>query len=116
MHQAGHEGTFFPAQLLDTGMTLVLAGLLALAERRRWAHGVSFAWAVVAYAGSRFIYEFWRAGPESPPGSGNFIVDAAGALPITRAQVMSLILVMIGLAFVYARWKRDDRSQFAAES
>lgn len=94
----GLHGHYLPAQLLDTIMCLVFAGILMLIERRKWANGVSFSFTIIAYGVSRFIYEFWRAGKEV---NGKWVADSMGSLPITRAQFTAIILVIIGLALYY---------------
>lgn len=104
VHVEGHQGTFFPAQGLDTVVCLILAALLFMAEKRSLKVGVSFNLCMIAYGLSRFIFEFWRAGPFDRD-SGAYLPDLLGSTPLTKAQWMSLVLVLVGAGLVAYRLK-----------
>lgn len=94
----GLHGHFLPAQLLDTVMCLVFAVVLMLVERKKLAAGASFAFTVIAYGVSRYIYEFWRAGKLV---NGKWVADSMANLPITRAQFTAILLVIVGLTIYF---------------
>lgn len=91
VHFVGLPGLHTPAQLYDTVMTLIGAGLLVLLEKKRMGRGGSAGWMMIIYGVSRFIYEFWRDG---------YTAEKLASLPITQAQAASLILVVVGVALL----------------
>lgn len=107
----GHAGTFLPAQAFDTLMCLAFAAALAAYDRRRLPIGMPFSIAVVAYGVSRFIYEFWRAGPQK---NGVYVQDLLFSLPITKGQGMALVLVVVGILMVLKARQRPMHSEAAA--
>lgn len=103
-----------PAQLLDSSMLLVGAGILSVLERRKLVPGQSFAAAVVAYGVSRYIYEFFRAGTEDEVARGlassAYIWDGA----MTLAQVVAGVMIAGGLAAIF--WIGKRKRAAAGES
>ena len=112
VHVEGQQGAFLPAQGFDTIMSLALAGLLFLVERRKLKVGVNFSLCVIGYAVSRFIYEFWRAGPYDEA-THRFLPDLLGNTPLTKAQWMSLVLVLVGIGMIIYRLRaaKSDTSE-----
>lgn len=102
VHVEGQTGTFLPAQAFDAGMSLAMAGGLILIERGRLKDGASFSLFLAAYGASRFIYEFWRAGPFDPA-SGRYLPDLLAGTPITKGQAMALVFVLLGAALLAFR-------------
>ncbi len=79
---------YFPAQLVDTALCLVLAWILSRWERQQdRLPGTAAGLAIVFYGLSRFIYEFFRAGSSS---------TYWGSLPITQAQAFSVLMMALG--------------------
>jgi phosphatidylglycerol---prolipoprotein diacylglyceryl transferase len=100
----GHAGLFVPAQLYDAIFCLILAAVLSQVERANLRRGASFFMALAGYGLSRFVYEFWRAGPETSPGV--FSADLIAGLPITKGQAMALVFVAVGGALFLWRQMR----------
>lgn len=80
-----------PAQAYDSLMTLAGLLLLLSLERLGFRRGQTFGATLVVYGISRFIYEIWRAGVSSTYIKG---------LPITEAQLVAIVLVVVGGFFV----------------
>ena len=103
-----------PAQLLDSSMLLVGAGLLSVMERRKLVPGQSFIAAVVAYGISRYIYEFWRAGTEDEMARRLASSVYVWSDVMTRAQVAAGVMIVCGMAaFLWLGRRKQNR---AAES
>lgn len=79
-----------PAQLYDTIMVWIGAGVLAALERRYTFRGFSTGGLLIAYGASRFLYEFWRDESTAKPLIG----------PITEAQVTSFFLILAGVIVI----------------
>ncbi|HZH98194.1 MAG TPA: prolipoprotein diacylglyceryl transferase [Fimbriimonadaceae bacterium] len=96
IHVAGQTGLFHPAQVYDAFFNLAAMGLLFAIERSRQMRvGQTAAIALALHGIARFIYEFWRAGTTS---------TYMGSLPITDAQAMALVLVLVGISlFIWFR-------------
>lgn len=98
-------GLHHPAQIYDSLMTLAGAGLLvAIEKRKHLLFGQSFSLMLVIYGASRFIFEFWRAGSSS---------TYWGSLPITQAQAMAAVLVIVGVV-TYSLIGRRRRAEVNA--
>lgn len=97
VHFEGITSRHHPAQIYDSLMCLGGAALLILAERRGLARGQSMSLMFFFYGLSRFIYEFWRAGSSS---------TYWGSLPITQAQAMAGLLVILGAVMFAVFGKR----------
>lgn len=106
-------GVHHPAQVYDSLMSVGLAGLLIFLENRRrtadrasaLAPGQSMALMFLFYGLSRFIYEFWRAGSSS---------TYWGSLPITQAQAMAGVLVLVGAVLFVLFGRRRTQTQEAS--
>jgi phosphatidylglycerol:prolipoprotein diacylglycerol transferase len=95
VHFVGVEGLHHPAQLYDTFLSLIGAFLLTRMESRRLAPGQSITMMFVLYSVSRFIHEFWR---DTDHGNSTFKLS----LPITDAQAVSLLIIVVaGALFVH---------------
>lgn len=94
-----------PAQIYDALMNLAGVGFILWIEKRGFqARGQIFALALVVHGLSRFIYEFWRAGTQAQVDAGLASSTYWSPLPITQAQAMAAVLVVVGLVF-YVRWR-----------
>jgi len=93
-----------PAQVYDALMNLAGVGFLLWIEKRGQARGQIFALALALHGLARFIYEFWRAGTQAQVDAGLASSTYWGPLPITQAQAMAAVLVVVGLVF-YVRWR-----------
>jgi phosphatidylglycerol---prolipoprotein diacylglyceryl transferase len=88
---------YHPAQMYDAGMNLVALGiLLFVLERRGLRSGQAAAFALASYGIARFIYEFWRAGTPAEVRAGLASSTTMAGLPITEAQLMSAVIVVLG--------------------
>lgn len=87
VHVEGKLGLFQPAQLYESALNLAAIWLLLRLERGTIRPGQSIGATLVLFGLGRFIYEFWRAGSSS---------TYLGSLPITDAQLVALILVVLG--------------------
>ncbi|MBL8048880.1 MAG: prolipoprotein diacylglyceryl transferase [Chthonomonas sp.] len=97
VHQDNLAGLFVPAQLADSAMVLLAWGALRLWEnKRQLGPGQAFAFAIIGYNLSRFLFEFFRAGSSS---------TYWGGLPITQAQGLALAMAILG-GILYAAWSR----------
>ncbi len=113
VHVEGHTGAFLPAQGFDTIMCLIIAGILLLIERKQLKPGVGFMFCIVGYGASRFVYEFWRAGPFDSA-SGTYLPDLLGSTPLTKAQWMSTLLILVSIIVIILRLRApssDDSSR-----
>lgn len=90
-----------PAQIYEGFLVMVFVGLILLYERRPRSSGSSFALALVAWGGARFIYEFFRAGTVEEVANGTASSTYWGDLPLTQAHVAALVLVVIGLLVLW---------------
>ncbi len=89
----GQPGFFYPAQLVDSALVLLGAGLITMLERgKTLASGVSVGLVLVAYGLARFIYEFLRAGTSS---------TTIGGSGITEGHVAAIALVVAGAIIAY---------------
>jgi phosphatidylglycerol:prolipoprotein diacylglycerol transferase len=100
-----------PAQIYDSLMNLAAIPLILWVEKRGTSRGQVFALTLVLHGLARFIYEFWRGGTEAAVKAGlassTYISDS---IPITQAQVVAAILVVIGLA-LYVAWRKPAYAQ-----
>lgn len=100
-----------PAQLYETGMTLLGLGILLLAERRGLQPGQSFAGFLILNGLSRFIYEFWRAGTVAQVRAGEASSTYWGSLPITQAQAVAAGMVLAGVVLFLMLTRRGEVRQ-----
>lgn len=88
-----------PAQIYDSLMNLAAFAIIVPLEKRGFARGQAFGAAFIGYGGSRFIYEFWRAGSDAQVATG-----AASSTYwigwLTQAQAVALAMVLGGTALV----------------
>lgn len=100
-----------PAQIYDALMNLAAVPLILWVERRGQSRGQVFALVLVFHGLARFIYEFWRAGTEAQVKAGlassTYMVQNP---PITQAQVMAAVLVVVGFA-LYVYWRKPAHAQ-----
>jgi phosphatidylglycerol:prolipoprotein diacylglycerol transferase len=101
-------GLHHPAQIYDGLMNLVGVGLVLLYERRaKHRPGQVAGMFLLLHGLTRFIYEFWRAGTPDQVSKGLASSTYWGTLPITEAQAVALLMMVIGLVtFVVAGRKR----------
>ncbi|MCH7905571.1 MAG: prolipoprotein diacylglyceryl transferase [Armatimonadetes bacterium] len=111
--QGSYVYQFTPAQIFDSAMLLVGAGVLSMLERRKLVPGQSFVAAVVAYGVSRYIYEFWRAGTDDEVARGLATSAYAWSDVMTRAQVAAGVMIVGGLAAFF--WFGSRRQAVVAE-
>lgn len=83
-----------PTQLYEAGAAFLIFFLLLRVARRTHASGVVFGWFLILAGIERFLVEFVRAKDDRFLG------------PFTVAQLISVLLVAIGLALLAARRKR----------
>lgn len=96
----GLQGLYLPAQLYDAAMVALGVFLLALFEHRFRKPGLMFGAMLGVYGISRFIYEFWRIGASS---------ERMAGLPISFAQLTSLVMVLLGLAILVRPVAKTER-------
>lgn len=103
IHVAGSAALHHPAQVYDSLMNLAALGFVLLVEARGRLKTGQVAGLVVALHGAaRFVYEFWRAGTDAQVKAGEASSTYWGSLPITQAQAMAAVLVLVGAAmFVF---------------
>ena len=90
-----------PAQVYDSLMNFaVLSGLLFM-ERRQLRVGQLLGATLALHGLTRFIYEFWRAGTVAQVTAGEASSTYWGNLPITEAQGMAAVLMVVGIV-IYA--------------
>jgi phosphatidylglycerol:prolipoprotein diacylglycerol transferase len=99
-----------PAQVYDALMNLAAVAFVLWVEKRGQARGQVFALAIALHGLARFIYEFWRAGTEEQVRAGLASSTYWGSLPITQAQAMAALLVVVGLS-LYVAWRRPAHAQ-----
>jgi phosphatidylglycerol:prolipoprotein diacylglycerol transferase len=96
-----------PTQLYESfAALLIFLFLLWLHRRKRFTGQVVAAYAVL-YGLTRFLIEFVRDDPRG---------DIAGLTSLTHlstSQLISLLVVIGGLAFLYVRWRRASREPVA---
>jgi len=91
-----HPGLYHPAQMYDAAINVGGYFLLLWRERRGLQLGQAAGLFLVFYNLARFISEFWRAGVTG---------ELVKTLSLTQAQVVSLILMIVGLA-IFVRYGR----------
>lgn len=99
-----------PAQVYDALMNLAAVAFVLWVERRGQSRGQVFALSIALHGLARFIYEFWRAGTEEQVRAGLASSTYWGSLPITQAQAMASVLVVVGLS-LYVAWRRPAHAQ-----
>jgi len=99
-----------PAQLFDSLMAFAAVGVLLAIEKRGLQRGQSFALFLVLYGGTRFIYEFWRAGTVDQVNAGIASSTYWGNLPITQAQAVAALMVVCGTV-MFLVWQRQTAAQ-----
>ncbi len=110
IHVNGIEVPMHPAQIYDSLMVLAAFGFLLWIEKRHLMRGQLFALGLTLYSLSRFIYEFWRAGTDAQVNAGLASSTYWGTLPITQAQAMAAVLVIVGLA-LFVTWRKPAHAQ-----
>ncbi|MEA2552402.1 MAG: phosphatidylglycerol---prolipoprotein diacylglyceryl transferase [Fimbriimonadaceae bacterium] len=103
-----------PAQLFDSLMTLAALGLLLWIEKRGLHRGQSFSLFLVFYGVTRFIYEFWRAGTVEEVQKGIASSTYWGSLPITQAQGVALVMILVGAGMYLVLQRRSLPQQETA--
>jgi phosphatidylglycerol:prolipoprotein diacylglycerol transferase len=108
---ANREQHYLPAQLIEVGLDLAFAGLLARWTPRflRWP-GLVGGWSLALLGLGRFIYEFWRAGSREDVANGLASSTRIPGLLITEAQVMALAFVVVGCVVAMAAKRRPPET------
>ena len=97
LHVYMQDANRHPVQLYEAGLNLVLFVVLYRAYRRRTRNGVIFASYLIAYPVIRFLTEFLRGDSRAMVG------------PLTTAQVVSLVLIAVGVVlFVRAKPRTES--------
>lgn len=113
VHFEGLADNHVPAQIVDTVLMLVGALVISLIERStKLKSGASFGLFLCAYGVSRYVYEIFRAGTKAETAQGIASSAYIGNLPITSAQLTSLVIVVMGAVVIVAANRR--RSQGTA--
>ncbi len=99
----GVPGRVHPAQVYDSLMNFAAFGLLILLERRGLKPGQSFGAMIALHGVTRFIYEFWRAGTVAEVEAKLASSTQIPGLPITEAQVMAVVLILVGVGLYFVR-------------
>ncbi len=115
IHVAGQASLHHPAQVYDSLMNVAAVALVLLWERRGALPGQIFGAAIALHGLARFIYEFWRAGTDDQVARGEASSTYWGSLPITQAQGMAAVLIVVGVFFVvkYSRGTKPVASVVA---
>jgi phosphatidylglycerol:prolipoprotein diacylglycerol transferase len=100
---SGESGMFHPAQVYDALMNVAAYFLLTRVEKKGLRLGQSFGLFLMLHGLARFIYEFWRAGTVEEVNQGIASSTRIPGMPITEAQVMALVLVIIGVVIFGVR-------------
>jgi len=101
-------GKHVPAQLIDTFFMLLGALAIVLWEKKKTPKpGASFGWFLVAYGVSRFIYEIFRAGTKADVANGVASSAYISGLPITLAQLTTVVLMVLGAVCIVASGRRS---------
>lgn len=85
-------GKVHPVQLYDSILTLIGVAFIVRLEKRNLAPGQSTSLMFIVYSISRFIQEFWRNDDSSNATYRYF-------LPISDAQVFSLLIIAVATIF-----------------
>jgi phosphatidylglycerol---prolipoprotein diacylglyceryl transferase len=99
-----------PAQLYDGLFNLIGIAIILRWERKSLAPGQAFSLFLIFHNISRFIYEFWRAGTRAEVDAGLASSTYMGELPITQAQFVSLLIVLLGIAIYVLAGRRGERT------
>ena len=101
-----------PAQVYDAIMNLAAVPILLWVEKRGTSKGQIFGLTLVLHGLARFIYEFWRAGTEEQvrKGLASSTYWEGLPIPITQAQVMAGVLVLVGVG-LFVGWRRSAHAQ-----
>jgi phosphatidylglycerol:prolipoprotein diacylglycerol transferase len=99
-----------PAQIYDALMNLAAIPILLWVEKKGQSRGQIFALVLTFHGLARFIYEFWRAGTEAQVKAGLASSTYWGSLPITQAQAMAAVLVVVGMS-LYVMWRSPAHAQ-----
>lgn len=91
-------GPHHPAQIYDSLMNLVGLGLILMYEKKSLRPGQVTGAFLILHGLARFIYEFWRAGTDAQVETGQASSTYWGTLPITQAQAVAALLMLIGAA------------------
>ncbi|HYH87344.1 MAG TPA: prolipoprotein diacylglyceryl transferase [Pyrinomonadaceae bacterium] len=112
--ERGHEITgvplgvhLHPTQLYESFAALLIFFLLLWLHRRKRFTGQVIASYAVLYGLTRFLIEFVRDDPRG---------DIAGLTSLTHlstSQLISLLVVIGGLVFLFVRWRRASREPVA---
>ena len=112
--ERGHEITgvplgvhLHPTQLYESFAALLIFFFLLWLHRRKRFTGQVIACYAVLYGLTRFLIEFVRDDPRG---------DIAGLTSLTHlstSQLISLLVVIGGLVFLFVRWRRASREQVA---
>lgn len=97
-------GKHLPAQLIETFLSFLGAWILSRLEiSKQLTNGRSFGLGLVLLGLARFIYEFWRAGTVDEVARGIASSTRIPGLPITEAQVVSLVFVLLGCVMLFRK-------------
>ena len=99
VHVDGDSFLHYPAQAYDTAMNLLALGIVLFVERRvRFRPGQVTGLVIALHGLARFVYEFWRAGTDEQvrQGLASSTYWFTKPFPITQAQAMAAVLILIG--------------------
>lgn len=107
----GHDHLHHPAQLYDTFFNLVAFGFVLWFANRRPVIGQVFSMFLIVHGIARFTYEFWRAGTAADVAAGRASARYLTGLPITEAQLTSLIMIVAGACLFWIVQRRGHAQQ-----
>jgi phosphatidylglycerol:prolipoprotein diacylglycerol transferase len=105
----GPVGTHIPAQFVDIVLMPLFAAILAVREKRISRRGDGFAWAMIGFSVSRFVYEFFRSGTADEYRQGVATARYLLGTKLTEGQLTSILIVV--LAAIYLMRKRPTEPQ-----
>jgi len=88
----------WPTEPMSSIANFSIAGILYLLYKRRKAVGEIFGFYLILYGTFRFLIEFVRATPKEIFGT------------FSNNQVISIIMVAVGIAIVYLKRKREEKN------
>lgn len=105
IHVEGSMLLHHPAQVYDALMNLAVLGFLLWREKRGVSPWQILGLMLTLHGVTRFIYEFWRAGSIEQVRTGEASSTYWGTLPITQAQALALVVILIGAIICFANRK-----------
>jgi len=109
VHVDGDNLLHTPAQLYDSLMNLIALGAVLFAETRvRFRPGQVTGLVIALHGLARFIYEYWRAGTDEQvrQGLASSTYWFTKPIPITQAQGLAALLILIGVGMMALSKKR----------